>query len=290
MKRTAYVASTALLMSLAWFGCSGDSTTEPSRLPFADRLRVPEDFLTIQEAIDSASGGAVIEVGPGIYSGAGNNDLRLQGKSIHLISVDGPANTIIECYGEPEYHRRGFYFSEGEGSATVIEGFTVRGGYQKSGAAVFCINSSPKFRNCVFVRNTATVSGGAVRCKNSSPTFINCTFVNNSAPAGGAVFCIATSSPQLVNCIVAYSRDGSAFYASDASCRPALYCTDVFGNVGGDWYSIPNLSISNGNLNEPPQFCDLDGENFGLKKGSVCHPGNNACGELIGANLPDCAK
>ncbi|MBR4597088.1 MAG: right-handed parallel beta-helix repeat-containing protein, partial [Opitutales bacterium] len=89
-------------------------------------------------------------------------------------------------------------------SSAVLDGFTIRGGYDdateeeyKSGAAMFNSASSPTIRNCVFVDNYSLNNGGAVVNQNSaSPSFTDCDFLNNYAYYGGAI-CNVGSSPKI---------------------------------------------------------------------------------------------
>jgi hypothetical protein len=72
----------------------------------AATIRVPEDFATIQEAIDYAHSGEIVEVGPGTYSGDGNRDIDFRGKAITLRSSAGAGSTVIDCTGSgSEGHR-----------------------------------------------------------------------------------------------------------------------------------------------------------------------------------------
>ncbi len=66
---------------------------------FADTLNVPDDFLTIQAAIDAAVDGCEIVVADGTFTGDGNRDLDFGGKAITLRSANGPAACFIDMMG-----------------------------------------------------------------------------------------------------------------------------------------------------------------------------------------------
>jgi len=120
---------------------------------------------TIQKGLDLAPEGWVMLVADGTYTGTGNKDLDFNGKAIHLKSVGGAANCIIDC----ENSGRGFYFHSGETNNTIVEGFTIRNGNAADhGGGVHCYASSPTFRNSIIWGNTAGTAGHQIYTYDSS--------------------------------------------------------------------------------------------------------------------------
>jgi hypothetical protein len=162
----------------------------------AATIHVPEDFETIQEAIDVAADGDVIEVASGVYTGRGNRDIEFRGKAITVRSANGPEETVIEC-AEPsstdEIEHRGFYFREAETSNSVLRGFTIRGG-KISGSEI------PR-DNMRWDADPAHPVGGGIYCEYSGPTIINCVVRDCGAEVGGGIGCVG-SAPTIVDCIV----------------------------------------------------------------------------------------
>ena len=70
-------------------------------------LVVPDDYSTIQQAINSASNGDIIEVSPGTYTGDGNRDIDFKGKAITVRSSSGAGQTTIDCTGNSLLHSNG---------------------------------------------------------------------------------------------------------------------------------------------------------------------------------------
>ncbi|MCH9024877.1 MAG: hypothetical protein IH931_06035 [candidate division Zixibacteria bacterium] len=282
-------ALTLLLSSAILQSCSEKEIAIMMEEPESTAIRVPSDLPTIQAAVTAAADNDTILVAPGIYSGEGNRDIIIEGKSVVIIAEQDASSTVIDCEGNENEPHRAFVIRNQASSNTIIEGFTIRGGYHTSGAAIYCTSTSPTFKFCIFSGNQSTLSGGAIRCKNSSPSLINCTFVANSAQTGGAIFGLASSSPYLENCIIAFSGSGESIATADGSSQPLLTCCNIFGNAGGDWErSISDQANSEGNLSVDPQFCDPDNSIFSLKAGSPCAPDNNSCGRLIGALPAEC--
>ncbi|MHC4616963.1 MAG: S8 family serine peptidase [Planctomycetota bacterium] len=158
------------------------------------------DSPTIQSAIDAAVYADVVIVADGTYTGEGNRDIDFAGKAIALQSRNGPENCIINCQGTPASPHRGFYFHCGEGPNSVVEGFTITGGYADFGGAMETDQASPTIRNCIFRDNASEGHGGAVFNYYASPTMSYCVFADNSAWYGGAV-CNFDASATLSNCI-----------------------------------------------------------------------------------------
>lgn len=276
------------MLTMAVSGCDSKSDeiviTPPSPL-----RRVPGDYQSIQAAINAARAGDTVIVADGTYVGAGNRDLDFKGKAIVIRSAGGPGACILEAHGTASAPHRIVFSENAQDSLAVMDGFTLTGGHSSDGGAVWLKSSSPTFVNCVFVGNSATSSGGAVRCKDASPRFQNCTFYDNSSVAGGVVFCIASASPTFERCILAENTDGSAVFCNDVLSRPNFMCTNVFGNVGGDWVGcIEDLQGIDGNLSVDPRFCDPRLGDLSLDSNSPCAPANSPCGELVGAVPVNC--
>ncbi len=160
-------------------------------------IRVPDDYPSIQEAIDAANEGDRVIVADGTYTGDWNDGLRrnknleLRGKKITVESENGPGNCVIECHGVG----RGFNIHEGEDSYTVIKGFTIKGG-KTSGGGFYIENASPTIINNVITNNKGSYGGG-IYCKNASPRIRDNTITGNTADghSGGGIYCCEGSSP-----------------------------------------------------------------------------------------------
>ena len=153
----------------------------------AATIHVPEDYVTIQAGIDAAVFGDTVLVASGTYTGDGNMDLDFHGKAITLTSENGPELTVVDC----EYNGRGFYFTNGEGADSILEGLTIRNGYASGfGGGIYCDDSSPAIANCTVTDNKAGHGGGIGCADNSSPTIVNCTITGNGDSGGGGIECL----------------------------------------------------------------------------------------------------
>lgn len=149
------------------------------------------DFPTIQDAINQSADGDSVLLGDGVFQGAGNRDLDLQGKRIVVRSISGdPATCSIDCQGQAGSPHRGFYFHSGEGITTRIEGITVRNGYDNGtfntggGGGIRFERSSATVKNCVFDGNEAEWTGGSIALYGGSkPIFVSCLFLNSTQGA-----------------------------------------------------------------------------------------------------------
>jgi len=162
----------------------------------ADIINVPWDQPTIQQGINNANNGDTVLVANGIFMGAGNRDISLNGLAICLMSQNGPSYTIIDCEGTAEEHHRGFNIEDGEDTTTVIDGFTIRNGYAGSGGGIRCYQSSPKISNCIISDNSAAHGGGIYFNGGapgaSAPILLGCVLAGNHANSpsgfGGGIY------------------------------------------------------------------------------------------------------
>jgi parallel beta-helix repeat protein len=189
----------------------------------------PYDFDNIQAAIDYSSDGDFIFVFPGTYTGTGNYDIDFLGKAVTVRSIDPTdpyfvAQTTIDCNGLG----RGFYFHNGEGTNSILAGFTITNAHD---GGIYC-NSSPTIVNCTIIANSTESSGGGIGCS-GNPTITNCTITGNSANNyGGGIYCnnpTRYSSPKITNCVIngntANKNSGGGIYCGSGSSPTIANCT-----------------------------------------------------------------
>ncbi len=190
-------------------------------------------FDTLEEAVGAAPSGGLILVHDGLYQGAGNRDIRYEGKSLTIRSVNGPENCIIDCEGAAP----GVYFGETDGPDAVLEGLTVRNGIDDYGGAIYCRqDSSPTIRGNILEDCETTSWGGAIYCgMNSSPLIEGNLFTGNvGGYHGGAIYCRESTALILDNefhensCLIR----GGAIYA-ELGGSPTIAGNIFAGNHGG---------------------------------------------------------
>ncbi len=211
----------------------------------ADILTVPRDYGTIQEAIDAAADGDTVVVDPNTYY----ESLDMDGKAITLQSTDPNdpaviASTILDGGGD----NRVILCMNSEAADTVILGLTIQNGNpgSSSGGGIYCYNSSPTIRNCVFINNAAGY-GGAIYCYKlgdlGDPLIVNCIFIGNAANSQGGGIYARNSMPTIINCtFTGNSADNGGGLALRDTSPLIANCT-FSGNTagtGGGLYSGSN--------------------------------------------------
>ena len=213
-------------------GGSCYSFTTPAIPP---AVYVPDDYATIQAAIDVVSNGYRIVVRDGTYTGSGNRDIDFNGKAVILQSENGPENCIIDCQGTETQKHRAFYFHSKEGPDSVVDGFTIAGSTADKGA-IYCYArsevatpSSPTIANCIITNNHGLYAGGIKSIWHCTPSISNCIITGNSSVYdGGGLNC---SGAIISNCIIS---DNSAGHGA------GIMCTSWYGE-----FAMTNCVLTN---------------------------------------------
>ncbi len=235
---------------------------------------VPDNFATIQQAIDASQDGDTVIVRDGIYQ----ENLNFRGRGITLRSENGAATTVIEGGGTAPVvvfdHRekrdsvlRGFKIRDGLATSPVLQPtgggvrcdtrtapviedciFEFNNGYR--GAGLGAIGASPTLTRCIFRSNFATENGGGVALDGGSTVVItDCSFLFNSAQGGGGGLYSFQSGPVLLRCefrtnsaLSAISGGGAISLRGDSFLHPTTvvecsFTTNLAQNHGGAVYA-----------------------------------------------------
>ncbi len=145
---------------------------------------VPDDFPTIQGAINEAQRLDVVSVKPGVYV---ENIVMKDG--IEVVGSGADVTTI-------RAGRAGSTVAFQNVSTGTLEGFTITGGIgdffgreSRVGGGVYCGGSVATISKCSISGNSASWGGGICADKNSVVTMRECSIYGNTAASGGGVFC-----------------------------------------------------------------------------------------------------
>jgi len=204
---------------------------------FGNDLRVPQQFSTIQAAIDAAAPGDTVQIAKGVFKGSGNVNLDTHGKSIK-IEGSGYLGTIIDCEG----FSRAFTFQNGETSSTELRSLTIQHGSATLGGAILVTGASPAILYCSFDDCEADL-GAAVAIQSGNPGFVGCEFVHNHAnQGGGAIYSNGASSTLSGDTFDSNSSKGTggaiAMEGGSLFIVSTIFKDNTADQGGGAFYSI----------------------------------------------------
>jgi len=167
-------------------GSPTPTPNQPTNTPPSGVILVPEHYTTIQDAIDAAHSGDIVNVAPGTYMSDGNRDISFEGKDIIVESRNGPDVTIIDCGGSFGNPHRAFIFNHNEPQSAILRGFTIQNGFEIEGGAIWVYGGAdPLIQNCRIKDCTATSYGGGVYADNSNMILENSELMDCFASDGG---------------------------------------------------------------------------------------------------------
>lgn len=230
---------------------------------FATTYHVPDDFRTIQAAIDASVDGDVVIVKPGTYV----ERIDFQGKAITVRSSGGPEATTIDG----DYCNSAVVsFINGESMDSILEGFTVTKGYY---GGILCRNASPSILNNYITQNVANDDGSGIHCDSASPLINGNKIYNNMVEFddGGGIYCYQ-SAPTIENNII--SRNYVGNHSSS--------------NSGIEYYNSTPCIVNN--IIEKNEGCGIKGwisnsSAFMISGNRIC--GNKSSGISCGLSSPE---
>ena len=204
----------------------------------------------------------------GTYTGAGNRDIDLKGKTLVVKSTnpDDPAvvaGTIIDCQGSNSDPHRGFVLRTDEPAGTAIQGLTITNGYAISdsngngGGAICCSSASLTIENCVLRQCYGQYDGGAISSYASNTVIRECAILDSRCVDSGGAICSSGGTMLVAGCMISGNTAGyagGALYVYSSSDVVLENCTlrqNTASQYGGAMY------LSSGNVTLPTAILSL---------------------------------
>lgn len=177
----------------------------------AAEIRVPDDYASIQEAIDAADYGDIIQVAQGVYK---ENlvfylkfGVTLNGGYSSNYSHRDPSNYVTVIDGGKVTSTVIFYLT----GSNTIDGFTIQNGLVEggNGGGLYCYQSDPSISNNVITNNKAISSGslgtglgGGIYVEASAPHIIDNIISSNETSGdtigGGGGIALYYADPETI--------------------------------------------------------------------------------------------
>lgn len=156
---------------------------------------VPEDYTSIQSAIDASVEGDTIFVLPGTYK----ENINFNGKEIIVSSTEPDNPDIVETTIIDGGNKGTVVTFNSSETSSVLDGFTITNGDAgtSNGGGILIANASnPVVKNCIINNNTAQYGAGICVSDQSQPVIENNIFTSNTADGsrGAGIYAIKKSS------------------------------------------------------------------------------------------------
>ena len=193
---------------------------------------------SVQDAIDAAAPGDLIELAPGVYDG----DVDFGGKAVWVRGA-GP-QTVLRGTGTGPVVQ----FTSGEGNGSVLDSVTVTGGNATDGGGILIANASPLVVRNVVRDNRAASRGSGIYVSGNSVARIynNLVAYNRTTSGDPHGIQVSGADPVIVNNTVVRTDSNGLFVSSGGA---ALIMNNVIGFNG---------SLTGGSL-RGRGICDFSG-------------------------------
>lgn len=215
-----------------------------SNLSFSQVINVPDDFETIQGAIDASRDGDEIRVAAGRYE----EILTVSDLDVDIIgNPEDPSSVVIDGA------QGGIVitFAGDVRNSTILDGFTITGGEdnQRSAGGIACNQTSPRLQNLIITENTGARGGGII-VEDGDPVIHDVWIINNTSGGyGGGITLMGDASPVMSRLVIINNRsvNRGGGLASFSRGRPELHNSTIVdnnsANNGGGLFSQGNMIL-----------------------------------------------
>ncbi len=244
----------------------------------ATTIYVPDDYSTIQAAIDAANNGDTIIVRPGTYG----ENLLISNKTDLTLMGSGALSTVLWS-NHTTNAIRADNATGSIGQLTIRNGgnpiHNEGGGLQLHGGSDFTVDS------CIFTQNEA-VNGAAITVDYMSSMYLtNSLIYDNTAANGiGGIYISSSGTATIRNVTVAYNNAdwlvGGIGNYNDATVTNCIVWGNELGQIFDAGYGTFTVSYSDiqsgwpgtGNISDNPLFHNSGGGDYHLNQ-DPCQPG-----------------
>lgn len=216
-----------------------DSSKDVKAVFMSAIIRVPDDYPTIQSAIDAAINGSIIIVSPRTYY----ENINFNGKSNITLKSTNPLDpAVVESTIINGNQQGACIIIENGAQGIIISGLTITGGSERSrdgstyGGGVFVTNfSEVTITDCTISGNTASSYGAGVSViQYSDATITDSNISSNTAFNGGGVSVILCSDVTITGSTISEntaSSSGGGVYVHVDYSRVTITDSNISGNT-----------------------------------------------------------